>query len=745
MRRPSLGRLVAVGSTLLLTLAVLGTGLAVSALPVQDDEASPYEYQRKVRTASGAGQPRVVVCEFFTQGSLDAAGKNLAVEDNRHHPVPWRVLQVGPGDACRVAFQTTPGVHDYHVSYGGKPSGTPIVSPAWGNNAPGLIFEARRWRNCDLNQLESIRSAFAAAEPLGATYVPTVFHHFNPVDPDPEPYLSIHKGTLLVERTGRHVFFTSSQDASFLLIDGKQVVAWPGYHGPAGDARFKGEATLTSGTHAFEYVHGASGPDSCMVAAWQPPGADKLEIIPSAAFGSSQIALLPSTDLQHNGKRSVREFASEVQGEAPVADAAQPLIRVRFHYINYGGAATRPKVHWDFGDGQTSAAVDPVHVYLHPGLYTVKLSAAGESEGAAVVNRLRVGRAIEFGGENHVPDQLAAYLPLLDRYDPSKLDPPGLLQLVRVLLQAGQPERAVKVTQAGLLTGRERVDEISALLLAREVGSLLRERLDDPERARAFYQDAARVLGPEAWKAECEVEAADVLLNDLLRPADAKTLLDAATARQGAIGTSSLASQLQRVWGDWHSRQGDRAAAQAAYTKAAQARDDTRSVAAIEAWRGALSRSTEAYLREKQLDRAQAELHRWQDEFPADKVQGYLPLLQGRLLAARGKMASAVAVASDLVAVNPDSAYADRIVFLAGDCEERRNQVDRARARFQSLVTDYPGSPLVADAKARIAKLAARPKPAATTSQAAAPAAPKAAATAKPAAATPASPPATPK
>ena len=735
MNRLPLDRALAAGASLLLTLAALSLGATAAARPVQEDDAtSSYEFQRKIRTPTGSAQPRVVVCEFFTQGALDPAGKNLLVEDNRHHPVPWRVLQTGPGDACRVAFLTTQGVHDYHIAYGGEPA----TSPAWPNNSPGLVLETRRWHNCDLNQLASIRAAFAAAEPMGAAYVPSVYHRYNPINPDPEPYLSVHKGTLFVERSGRHVFFTSSQDASFLLIDGKQVVAWPGYHGPIGDTRFKGEAILTAGPHAFEYVHGASGADSCMVAVWQPPGSDKAEMIPPAAFGSQHVSLLPTTELLRKGKRSGREFASETQGEAPVADGDQPLIRVRFHYVSYGGTAARPKVRWEFGDGQTSNVVDPVHVYLHPGLYTVKLTSPGEAEGAAVVNRLRVGRIVEFAGENHTPDQVAAYLPLLEKYDPSKLDPTGLLQLVRVYLQANQPERAAKVAQAGLLTDREKVEELSALFLTREVGGLLRDRLDKPEDAQAFYQGAAQVLGPDAWKAECEVEASDILINDLLRPADAKPLLDAASARPGATGTSALASQLQRVRGDWHARQGDKASALAAYKRAAEARADRRSVAELEAWRGALSRSTEAYLREKQLDRAQAEIRHWQDEFPADKVLGYLSLLQSRLLAARGKMANAIAVASDLITVNPDSPYADRVVFLAADCEERRGQLDRARAKFQSLLTDYPGSPLVADAKGRIAKLAARPRPATPAPAAVAPA------VANPKASTPA-PAATPK
>lgn len=696
-----------------LALGMTTPGLARGA---QEDEAgASSEYQRRVRTPSGSAQPRVVVCEFFTQGALAPDGKDLRVDDTRGRLVPWRVLQVGPGDACRLAFQTVPGVTEYRISHGGKPSGAPAAPPTWGDRVPGLLLETRRWRACDLNRLDAVRSAFDAAEPMGADFVPTVFHRYNPTNPDPVPYLSRHRGTLSIDRPGRYTFFTSSQDASFLLVDGNLVVAWPGHHGPIGNTRFHGEATLGPGPHAFEYLHAASGPDSCMVAAWQPPGAGSAEVIPPAAFGSDRVARLPAVDPTRGGKRIAREFTYEVEGEAPVADLDQPLVRVHFRLITHGGQATRPRVRWDFGDGQTVTAADPRHVYLHPGLYTVTLSTLGEPESQAVVNRVWIGRHLEFDGPTGGPDQLASYLPIISQYDPAKLDLPGLLQLVRVFQQAAPPATAAKLGRKGLLDGREKVGELSGLFVAREVGRMLRDALDQPEEAQAFFQAAAKVMSNDEWKAECEIEAADVLLNDLLQPDQAGPVLDAAAGRAGAISAPSIASRLERVRGDWFARRGDRAAALAAYAKAVTLRADQRNTAERQAWRGALSRSTEAFLRDGELDRARDELRRWQDEFPADRAQGDLPLAQARLLVARGKLARAVAVVSDLLAVNPDAPAADQALFLAADAEARAGRTDQARAHFQSLLTDYPGSPLVSEARARISKLEAKPRPAAPT------------------------------
>ena len=204
--------------------------------------------------------------------------------------------------------------------------------------------------------ITSIPSArrFHSSEPYGTAFVPAVFLRFNPFWPDPEPFLSEYHGTLRISRAGTYRFFTSSQDCSFLLIDGKVVVSAPGRHGPVHDARIKGEVNLTAGTHDFQYLHAAAGADACMVAAWQPPGAGKPEPIPPEAFGAEAIASYPAVGVKH-----LREYAVDIAGEVPLAESDQPLVRVQFRSVSSRASASRPKVHWDFGDGQTSTPERP--------------------------------------------------------------------------------------------------------------------------------------------------------------------------------------------------------------------------------------------------------------------------------------------------------------------------------------------------------------------------------------------------
>ena len=64
-----------------------------------------------------------------------------------------------------------------------------------------------------------------------------------------------------------------------------------------------------------------------------------------------------------------------------------------------------------------------------------------------------------------------------------------------------------------------------------------------------------------------------------------------------------------------------------------------------------------------------------------------------------------MAIANDLLVVNPRSPYADRMVFMIAKCEEAMAKIPRAVATHQSLIADYPGSPLVEISKREIERL----------------------------------------
>jgi len=703
-----------------------------------------FRAMRPVRVPDGKSYS-VVVAEFLHHGQINAEGTNLAVATDNREVAPSRVLQLGPGDFCRLAIQTLPGRSVYNIYYGGEP---PTVElPPW--TAPdGLLLETRRYENRVVGTLDAVRKAFIESQPIGADYVEAVQHSYNPFVLEPEQFLSRYSGELDIEKTGNYGFFASARDVGFLLIGGKEVAAAQGPKSRATPADRK-MVRLLAGRHSFEVYHAAASTTSLMLIAWEvdPQGEKPAPVlIPTDAFRTRQIGRLPVGHAILESGRPSPDFLVEIQGDVPLPDHSVPLIGVLFKDVSPKTLSSKATVHWDFGDGQTGDLPKVTHVYLRPGVYTVTLSLTRAPRTVTITNRVDVGRPILTYRDRAKFHKLDDYLQTVDTYDPSRLDAASLRQLVlayeakalaleaqleqtRQLLEAAAqdpnrrpdakpvvpPEqsddpiqyiaKAVDVGKVAFLADSVARDGRDLYALARLIGPMARERLGDSELVARIWYEAAKRIDVADLKAECEVEAADLAINDLLKFPAAKKILDAATARLGDRATGPLAAKLHRVWGDYHSATGDGSAARKAYDKAEQLLGSTRRYIERAAWSGAHSRSTEEFLRQRQFDRAATQLGAWQDEFPAAKVDGYLTLLYARYWIGRELHQQAIAQADQLRTVNPDSPYVDRILLLAAECEVKLGLPDRALATLQSLLHDYPGSPLVPAVKEKIAEL----------------------------------------
>jgi PKD repeat protein len=709
-----------------------------------------------LRPVSVSGKAPIVVTWFFHHGEITPDGKNVVVSvvgSRREELVPMRILQLGPGDFCRLAFQPTAGPGQYEVLYGGEPPAKDAV-PAW-TSKEGLLLETRRYKDCNLNNLDSVRNAFNSATPIGGDYVENVHHSSNPFSVAQEPFLSRYSGYLHITTPATYGFITSSQDCSFLLVDDKLVVAAPGRHGPAHNAQrgSRKDIKLPSGVHKFEYHHAAAGPTAIMVAAWEINATDekpqKVVAIPAdTVFHSTAVAHVLAGPVTLRGtKQHVPDFLAAVTGEVPLPENNVPLVRVAFKDVSPKALAITGKVLWDFGDGQTSDKANPDHVYLRPGVYAVKLSfKRAATKAVEMTNRINVDRPTVTAKDKEKFHTLDQYLPVLQTYDPRTLDAASLRQLVAAYeakaleLEAKADEKAKTETaekkppprgkkpaddkarsgadqyfSMAVDAGKVAFLEKSAargdddlLKLAQLITPMARDRLADSQLTFQIWKGAAQKINVAELKAECEAEAADVAVNDLVRPEalkEAKTLLDAATAQLGNRRTGTAAGKVQRAWGDYYALTGDGKAARKAYQDAEQILGSGRRYIERTAWRGAHSRSTEEFILQGQLDRAAAEIRAWLREFPSEKLDGYVTLMYARYWMAREKYAQAIAQADQLATANPDSPYIDQVLKLSAECELKRGRTDGALATLHRIVTKYPGSPLVPEIKKLIAQL----------------------------------------
>ena len=367
----------------------------------------------------------VVVTMFFHHGEIRADGKNVVVSARNRTLVPIRVLQLGPGDVCRLAFQPIQGQRDYDIFYGGPPPEEPL--PPW-TSRDGLLLETRRFRECNLNEFEAVRRAFEAAAPIAADYVADINHCWNPVSLDQGPFFSHFSGWLRVPAADTYGLITSSQDCSFLLIDDRVVASAPGRHGALGDVRpgTRKDIHLSAGQHKFDYYHAAAGDRAAvMIAAWVPhPMSDKdrPSAFPPDAFGQRYVGHLPTGRVSLRSGKLAPDFEVKIGGELPLPDNPLALVNVAFRDLSPKALSMQGKPLWEFGDGQTSTLPDPYHVYLHPGLYTVKLSARHGDRTVETANRLYVDRPISYPQDKQKPRQLDQYLRILETYEPRTLD-----------------------------------------------------------------------------------------------------------------------------------------------------------------------------------------------------------------------------------------------------------------------------------------------------------------------------------
>lgn len=698
----------------------------------------------------------VVVTEFFHHGEIDPKGAKLLVVAANNEAVPTRILQLGPGDYCRLAFQTIPRQTRYDVFYGGEEP--PRNVPPW-TNRDGLLLETREYKHCNPNSLEAVREAFDSARPIGAGYVEGVHHSSNPYTLKAEPFLSRYSGFLNIETAGTYGFLTTSRDASFLLINDKLVVAAPGLHGPMRHARpgSRKDIQLAPGAHKFDYYHLAAGPEAVMAAAWEVNPLEekpKPAAIPPSVFRTEQIGTLPAEVVTTRTLKSVPDFLVAVVGDVPLPDNPDPLVGVSFRNTSPQSLMAAGNVHWDFGDGQSSSEVNPNHVYLRPGLYEVTLTIRRLGRDLSTTNRIYIDRPLLTHRDEKKFHKLDDYLTIVRAYDPKVLDAASLRQLVEAYdakaasmeslePQAETPEeeetqpprpepaspggrrspadpepaeettlkyieQAVQAGQVAFLDpGSKAAGDDDLLKLARIVAPMARDRLARSETAFQIWEGASRKVGSPEGKAECFVEAADIAINDLLKPAAMKTVLEAATRNLADTNTGRLAARLACIWGDFHAATGDGLAAREAYVKAERIAGQDRRYIERTAWRGAHSRSVEAFLRDNDYHRAIGQIRLWQTEFPTERIDGFLTLMYAKYWANLEQWDQAIAQAEQLQAVNPDSPYVDQILVLAAECEVKRKRPDRAIATLRSLLNEYPGSPLVPEVKKTLASLEA--------------------------------------
>jgi len=649
-----------------------------------------------VATPVGQKGGEVAVATFYTGGLARPGGADVRVAVQGRRLIRHRVLQAGPGDLLRVAFEVLPSLNRYYIYYGNPKAQAEETLEI----QRGVLLEVRSWpggRQPD--KLGQVQAVWTKAKPVAADFVSGIAFGYNPLAESNRPAMLHFTGWFVPKEPGPYEFATNSHGGSWLAIDGRLVVDWPGMHGPTRRAQRVGRVDLTAGLHRIDYWNISPGRTTVAVAAVKRPADRRYVPFPASTVLPVTRAKLVEVDLR--GETLVADFLPEHIGETWWPD--HYAVRLGFHNLSKGVSERFGGVfRWDFGDGQTATEAEPSHVYLSPGNYKVTLHAERGGKSNTFQTTVHVDRDWSRQTATKIDSPLD-YARRVAKYDLTKLTDAHLALAVSLFEHEGL--RKPLIAAAGELAfARKGIDEKEALRVGLLLGRTLRDekRYDDAIRAYERLEQRLRRRDRQAMPA---IQIAETLLRDLYRYDDAEKAYRRVLKEYANAG---VAWELRRVnigLGDIHRHRGQGDKAREAYQKADAVKmtSEPPNVAAVRV--GTLARYVEEYTRERNWQWAAKFLDDWAWEFPLAKLEGHWSLLRANMFVAMGRTDDALREALDLVAGNPNSAYAVRLLMVAAECYAAKGDRQKARLMLQTAVEDYPEDPNRAKARHRLQAL----------------------------------------
>ncbi len=626
-----------------------------------------------------------------TGGKMNKDGRDVRVATSGGKEVPCRVLMTGPGDRVRLAFETRPKVKHYYV-YFGNPDANAPEEPL--EIRRGVLMETWAYQKGPANNLRQARRTMAdhKGKLLGRDLVDRVFVGHNPFGPQ-AAVMTRFTGWLLCPADGEYTFACSSSNASFVLIDGKEVIDNGGWHRAQRDIRKQGKITLKRGLHKVTFLHVSPWGYPTAVLAWKPPGHKDVKLIPPGAYAPFQRG--EAGAMARRGSATGIDYLPEHAGEAFVANRYYQ--RYVFRASSSGLEGRKITYAWDFGDGQTATGEQVEHVYLVPGMYRVTLTVKGPRRELTRSNRIFVTRPWERVTSNKL-DGLRDYGKIVATYRLDRLPARACGEAILVFDRLKAPDHVIQAGRAML--GRD--EKIPGALLRAAMPMVTDSLLakDKSSAAASALLKAAELSSTPDVSARLTVDAGRILLRRMNKTDDALTTFQVVLKKYASLTTDPAIREARIGIGDVWRAGGDYDKAAAAYEKAGVDLGD--SGKKPEVLRGDLARHVEAYLKDRKYADAATYLEKWRLAFPADLLDGYWSWMAARVYLAQEQYVNAVREAEVLVRVNPRSNYGAKLLMIAHRGQLLLRNEKAARETLRRVVEEYPETEEADQASAKL-------------------------------------------
>ena len=363
-----------------LSLFILYIWAFCLAKPLQAELVAPTADSR-YRIELTTGSNTIADTGYFLLWPNDRAVSNtfLQVAATNGTPVGHQILWSAEGEPLKVLFDCSSHATAFDVSTGPARLPTPDWTPG-----SGLILETRTRATGEPTNAAAILKICNASSPvLGRSLIPEIFLGIHPHGPTAD-FVSMIKGTIIISQAGDYDFATISEDASCLLLDGKVVAQWPDWHGyhEGRKGQHHGRITLTKGAHQLEYLQVEKESGYTIEAAWRPPGHNLFELIPASAFAPVAMYKVTSYMPVPSGTPGAR-FSWDIDSHFTIGTAT--MILVSFTALSPG-----QNYLWEFDDGTREASRRVEHVFLSPGMRTVKLEVQTPAGKASVTQKVLI-------------------------------------------------------------------------------------------------------------------------------------------------------------------------------------------------------------------------------------------------------------------------------------------------------------------------------------------------------------------
>ncbi len=674
---------------------VVFASLAIATAPLRGAPAW-WNYEWKCRRPvtlpksepTRLGGDDIAVVHMPTGGKMRPDASDIRVTTITRREMPSRVLMTGPGDEVRVAFAIQAGVTQYFVYYGNP---NPPQQARKLAIRRGVLLSEWKFPGGSATTLDKARAVLKKVDTfIGRDFLDRIFLGHSPFGPT-QAVTRTFEAYLKVPKTGTYIFSTSSQNASFLTLDDKLVVANGGNHGPQRDIRKRGQAYLKAGVHKLTFYHCSPWGAPVAVVAWQPPREKRMRVIPPGAF--APVVRGQAGAMEEIGKAAV-DFTPVHAGEAFMANRYYQ--RYSFQAVQTGSAVGKQVVEWtwDFGDGERATGAAVEHVYFLDAMRTVTLTGLTRTGTLVRTNTIYVTRPWRTVTHNRL-DSLRDHAAIVAKYRFKKLDSLSMVEAVNLLKRTGRIEGLLKVGAAFVARGS--ADKKAAAYLVPIYAEALLAAGQADTALKALLA-GAKLETYTAGRAELLVRAGQVCVEHLSDARKGMALFSEVVSKYGALSTSIWVRRARIGIGDVWRLTGEQAKARTAYAAAG-----TRSVrkgGGQALTRGDFARQIEDYIRRRDLEAAANTLDKWADALPADKLDGYWSLLRARMLVRKKSYLVAAREAEILVRVTPTSHHAPELLMLAADAYRQAGKPIAADATLKRVLTEYAESTLAAKAAA---------------------------------------------